>query len=150
MILLRSFWKLNFIQMCLWSRFMFSSKVLESCANKLVWYLFETLPVATCFNLEPMVLLIVVNVRKVSKIGSMLSKIKKVRKLWQVCCNLDELPPIFPQLRFEYFIGSMLKSLEFLFFQNFRRFEQKLRLVCQTTYFFVVSRIFGCFWGQFQ
>ena len=43
--------------------------------------LFETLPVATRFNPEAMVFLIEVKFRQGSKIGTMLSKIKNVRKL---------------------------------------------------------------------
>ena len=53
-------------------KFTFSSKVFESCANKLVWYLFGTLPVARRFNPEPMIFLIEVSFRKVSKIGTIL------------------------------------------------------------------------------
>ena len=59
----------------------FSSKVFDRWAYKIVLYLFETLPVATRFNPEPMVFLIEVNFRKGSKIGTMLSKMKEVRKL---------------------------------------------------------------------
>ena len=63
------------------SKFTFSSEVFESSANKLAWYLFETLPVATYFNPESMEILIEVYFRKGSKIGTMLSKIKEARKL---------------------------------------------------------------------
>ena len=63
------------------SKFTFSSEVFDSCANKLVSYLFGTLPVARRFNPEPLIFLIEVIFRKVSKIGTMLSKIKKVGKL---------------------------------------------------------------------
>ena len=52
--------------------FTFSSKVF--CANNFVWYLFETLLVATRFNTEPMGFLIEVNFRKGSKSGTMWSK----------------------------------------------------------------------------
>ena len=61
-------------------KFTFSRKVFESCANILFSYLFETLPVATRSNSEPMVILIEVKFRKGSKIGTMLSEIRKVRK----------------------------------------------------------------------
>ena len=75
-------------------KFTFSSKIFESCA-KVVWYLYGTLPVTRRFNTEPMIFLIEVKFRKVSKIGTMLSKIKKVRKLWHLCCKLDELHASF-------------------------------------------------------
>ena len=44
---------------------MFSSKGFESCSNRLVRYLFKTLPVATHSNFEPIVFLIEVYFRKV-------------------------------------------------------------------------------------
>ena len=51
------------------SQFTFSGKVFESWAKKLVWYLFETLPVATRFNQEPMLFQNEVNFRKDPKLG---------------------------------------------------------------------------------
>ena len=123
------------------SKFTFSSKVFERWANKLVWYLFETLPVPTRFNPELMVFLIEVYFRKGSKIVTMLSKMNKVRKLWHLCCKLDELHPSFFKFAFwiphcfnAKVIGSSIRKLPW--------FEQKLESVCQTC-IFVVSRIFG-------
>ena len=130
-------------------KFTFSSKVFDSCANKLVGY-FETLPVATRFNPEPMVFLIEVNFRKVSKIGTMLSKIKKVRKLWHICSKLNELHPTFSAIAFwiPYCLNAHVIWSSIL--QKFSWFEQSLGLVCQTTCFFAVSSVLGCFWGQLQ
>ena len=94
MNLLGGFWMTNIGQMRL--KFTFSGKVFESCANKFVWYLFGILLVARRFNPEPMIFLIEVSFRKVSKIGTMLSKKKKVRELWHLCCKLGELHASFP------------------------------------------------------
>ena len=60
---------------------MFSGKVLDSCLKKHVGFFFEILPIATRFNLGPMVFLIEINFRKGCKIWTLLSKIKKIRKL---------------------------------------------------------------------
>ena len=57
------------------SKFTVSCNFFESCANKLVLYLFETLPVAKRSNAES-IFPIGVNFRKGSKIETMLSKIK--------------------------------------------------------------------------
>ena len=113
------------------SNFTFSSKVFESWADKFVWYLFETLPVATNFKSEPMLFLIEVYFWKVSKIGTILSKIKKIRKLWHLCFQLDELHPTFSP-----FACSNAKIIGSSILQNFSWFEQKLGSVCQTTCFF--------------
>ena len=56
------------------SKFTFLSEIFESCVNKLICYLFETLPVATRFNLEPMIYLIDVNFWNGSKSRTMLLK----------------------------------------------------------------------------
>ena len=144
MNLLGGFWITNIGQMRL--KFMFSSKVFESCANKLVWYLFGTLPVARRFNPEPMIFMIEVSFRKVSKNGTILSKIKKVRKLWHLCCKLGELHAHFSH-------NCVLNTLLFKRwghwnFSSLKTFMAwtKMGLVCQTLCFFVVSWIFGCFW----
>ena len=91
-----------------------------------------------------MIFLIEVNFRKESKIGTMLSKIKKVRKLRHFCCKLNELhPTFFLQLRLEYLIISTLRSLEVLFFNNFRDLNKNWDLFVKQRTCFVVSRIFG-------
>ena len=100
------FWTLNIGQMS--SKFTLLSKDFKRFAKKLVWYLFETLPFATRFNLEPMVFLIEIIFRQVSKIGIKLSKIKKVRKFWHLCCNLDELHPSFSPLAFWIILKILL------------------------------------------
>ena len=131
-------------------KFTFSSKVFESCANKLVWYLFGTLPVARRFNPEPMIFLIEVSFRKVSKIGTILSKIKKVRKLWHLCCEFGELHVHFSH---NFVLNTLLfKRWGHWNFSSLKTFMAwtKMGLVCQTLCFFVVSWIFGCFWDQFQ
>ena len=139
------------------SKVTFPRNVFESWRKRLVWYLFETLPVATRFNPEDMVLLVEVKFRKVYKNGTMLSVVKKVRNLRHLCCKLDKLHPFFPQLRFELlncllFITSFCSNTQVIGSSILRKlswFEPKLGLVSQTTSFFVVSWIFGCFWGQF-
>ena len=122
------------------SKFTFSRNVFESWANKLVWYLFETLPVATHFNPEAMVFLIEVKFWKGSKIGTMLSKIKKVRKLWHLCCKLDELHPTFSRFSFwiPYCFNVQVTGSSIV--QKLSWFEQKLGLVSQTTLFLGVFK----------
>ena len=133
------------------SKFTLSSKVFDSFANKLVWYLFKTLPLATRLNPEPMVFLIEVNFRKRSKIGTNMSKINKVRKLWHLCCNLDDFHTTFCYpiaLWIPYWFNALVIGSSTL--QKLSWFEQKVGFVFQVTRFFVVPWFFGCFWGQFH
>ena len=132
------------------TNFTFSNKVFEICAQKLVWYLFETLPAATHFSPEPMGFLIEVKFRKGSKIVIWLSKIEKIRKFWHLCWKLEELHrTFFPKLRSEYLLFQRSGKWNF-YSRKFPWFEQKVRLICQQTCFFVVCLTFGCFWGQFH
>ena len=61
-----------------------------------------------------------VNFRKGSKIGTMLSKLKKSRNLDTSVVNPMNFIPLFPQLRFECLIVSTLRSLDVPFLKNFR------------------------------
>ena len=102
------------------SKFTLSSTVFESCAKKLVGYLFETVPVTTRFHPEPVVFLIEVNFRKGSKIGTVLSKKRKFGIVETFVVSSMNFIPLFSQLHFEYLVVSTLRSLENLFFKNFR------------------------------
>ena len=144
MILPGGFWILKIGQKR--SQITFSSEVFERCANKLVWYLFETLPVTTRFKPEPMIFLIDVNFRKGSKIGTKLPKIKKdtfVAKSMRLIPLFSPIAFWIPYCSNAQVIGSSIR-------QKFSWFEQWLRFICQTTCFFVVSWLFGCIWCQFQ
>ena len=79
-------WKKNFT---------FSNAFFEKCAQKLVWYLSETLPAATCFNPEPMGFLIELSFRKGFKIVTRLSKNWKIRKVWHLCVNWKNFIVLF-------------------------------------------------------
>ena len=103
------------------SKFMFSSWLSESCANKLVWYLFETLSVATRFNPELMGLLIEVNSRKGPNLGLCCRELGKFgTNFWHLCCKLEELhSTFFPKLRFEYIVVLTFRSKDVPFTMTF-------------------------------
>ena len=61
-----------------------------------------------------------VNIRKMPKIGSMLSEIDKFRKFWHFCCQIRELYPFFHKLRFGYPNVSTFRSMDILFSKTFR------------------------------
>ena len=65
------------------SKFTFSSEVFESCANKFVRYLLETLPVATYFNIEPVVFLIEV-ISCFSNIWAILRKLSTIKQAFSL------------------------------------------------------------------
>ena len=129
------------------SKYTFPSTVFESWANNHVWYLFETLPLATRFIPEPVVFLIEVNFRKGSKNGT--RRKQKFGTSDTFVVNSMNFIPLFSQSRFECNIASTFRSLEVLFFQKLLWFEQKLGFVCQTTCFFVVSWTSGCLSANF-
>ena len=115
------------------SKFTFLNKVF---AYKLVWYL------ATRFNPDPMGFLIEVNIPEGSKIGTMLSKTKNVRKLWHQCCSFDEIHSTsFANCVLNIWLFQRSGHLKVIWLSWF---EQKLGLVCQTTCFFCF--FFHGFW----
>ena len=141
------FWMTNIGQMRL--KFTFSSKVFESCANKLVWYLYGSLPVTRRFNTEPMIFLIEVIFRKVSKIGTMLSKKKKVRKVWHLCCKLDELHASFSQnCVLNTFLFKRWGHWNFSSLKTFVAWT-KNGISLSNNVLFCCFMDFGCFWDQF-
>ena len=80
----------------------------------------------------------------------MLLKITKVRKIWHLCCKLNEFHPTFSPIAFWILYCFNAQVIGSFVLQKRLWFEQKFWLVCQRTCFFDVSPIFGSFRGQFQ
>ena len=85
--------------------------------------------------------------RKMSKIGTMLSNIKKVRKPGQFAVNSMNFLLFFPQLRFEYLIVKLLRSLEVLQSSSHWKFCSTKSFVVWTKKWISLSNnmLFCCF-----
>ena len=99
----------------------FSSLVFGNFAHKFVQCIFETLPVASRFNLEPMDFVINGLFRKVYKLGLCCSKLRKFGIFGTFVVNFEELYfTFFRKLCFECPIVSMIMSMEVPIHKSFR------------------------------
>ena len=89
-------------------------------ANNFVCVIVETQPVASPFNTETMKFLIIGNIRKESKNGTMLWKIEKIRNIRHLRCQISgTLSRFSPKLCFECPTVSTLISKEIPFYKHF-------------------------------
>ena len=136
-----SFLNLNIAEERSKKNFTFSNKCFENCAQKIVWYFFETLSAATRFNPEPMNFLIGVIFRKNCYL---------VVENWETSDTSVVHSKNFIVLSFPNCVLNTVlfrRSGKWNFYSiNCLRFEQKFGLICQKTCFFS----FVWFWGVFE